>query len=125
MKKNTYITNLNQRTSLVERTFCHEGNDYVEIFAYDKLYNMIEYLGTSYGDMQYYYSSDYIVFVKDEDVEFAFDTTRFCFITNEVAKMRAFNKILRSSKIDFTKEESDLEIEEEERYMIKKYYIKK
>lgn len=125
MENKTYKTFLNGRTSLIERTFYHNKEEYTEIFAYDKKNDMVEYIGTSYDGMQYYYNQNYIVFIKDEDVEFAFDAKRFCFITNELRKMMAFNNILKSSECEFTKEESDLKIESEERYMIKKYYLKK
>lgn len=120
MNKETYITHLNNRTLLIERCFYYKGDEYVEVLAYDKLNKMLEPIGTSYSEMPYYYNKDYVVLVKDEEVEFAFDTRKFSFITDEKAKMRAFNKILNSSKIDYTKEESNLEIEEAEKRLIKK-----
>ncbi len=124
MEKKTYVTNLNNNVSMIERTFYYEGEEYTEVLAHDKVTDMIEYIGTSYDGMQYYYNKNYIVFVKDEDVEFTFDVRRFCFITNEVSKMKAFQNILKDSKSEYTKEESNLEIETEERYMIKKHFIK-
>ena len=124
MEKKTYVTNLNDNVSMIERTFYYEGEEYTEVLAHDKVTDMIEYIGTSYDKMQYYYNKNYIVFVKDEDVEFTFDVRRFCFITNEVSKMKAFQNILKDSKSEYTKEESNLEIETEERYMIKKHFIK-
>lgn len=124
MEKKTYVTNLNDNVSMIERTFYYEGEEYTEVLAHDKVTDMIEYIGTSYDGMQYYYNKNYIVFVKDEDVEFTFDVRRFCFITNEVSKMKAFQNILKDSKSEYTKEESNLEIETEERYMIKKHFIK-
>ena len=125
MENKVYITNLNNRTSLIERTLYNDGKEYNEVFSYDKLNDMIEYIGTSYSGMQYYYNKNYIVFVKNEDVEFAFDTRRFCFITDEIEKEKAFNNILKSAQEEYTKEERDLNIEVEERYLIKKYYLEK
>ncbi len=125
MEKKTYTTELNDNVSMIERTFYHDGEEYTEVLVHDRLNDMVEYIGTSYDGMQYYYNKNYIVLVKDEDVEFAFDVRRFCFITNEISKLKAFKNILKDSKSEYTKEETDLKIEKEERYMIKKYYLKK
>lgn len=121
MDDKTYITKLNDRVSMIEKTFWHRGEEYTKVFAYDKTNNMIEKIATAYNEMKYYFNSNYIVFVKDEDVEFAFDTRKFSFISDEIGKMRAFKNILKSSKSEYTKEETDLKLEKETRYMIKKY----
>ena len=49
----------------------------------------------------------------------AFDTNKFEFITDDVKKMIAFNKILKSAQNEYAKSESDIIKEESEKEFIK------
>ena len=119
MEKQSHITDLNKRVCIIERSFSHNGEDYSEVLAYDKINDMIEYIGTSYDTMEYYYNKDFIVFVKDDEVEFAFDTNKFCFINDESKKMIAFKKILKSAQSEYTETERNIIRESDEKTLAK------
>ena len=108
MKKEclTSAVSLNSRTSIIEKSFCSKGEDFTAVFAYDKLNNMIEYIGTSYSEMPYYYNRNFVVFVKDDEPEFVFDTRKFVFLEDERAKMHAYSNVLNSGLIDLSETET-------------------
>ena len=51
---NYYVTDINKNTSIIEKMFSHDGEDFTKIFAYNKKKNEIIYIGTSFNKMQYY-----------------------------------------------------------------------
>jgi hypothetical protein len=119
-KKDCNVIDLNKKKAIIERTFYYEGEKYTEVSVYDKIFDKTEYIGTSYDEMKYYFNKNYVVFVKDEDVEFAFDINNFCFISDEMEKMIAFNRILKSSQIEYTDAERKIKLNSDAKRIIKK-----
>ena len=100
MKKDIFITDLNDHVFLIERPYCCYGQDFVELYAHNNESKKTEYIGTSNEDMSYYYNKNYIILSKDLEAVFAFDINNFCFIKNEEAKENAFREVLKNSLID-------------------------
>lgn len=119
-KKDCNVIDLNKKKAIIERTFYYEGEKYTEVSVYDKIFDKTEYIGTSYDEMKYYFNNNYVVFVKDEDVEFAFDINNFCFINDEMEKMIAFSRILKSSQIDYTDAERKEKLDSDVKKIVKR-----
>ena len=116
--KKYYLTKLNSDVYLVEKPFSYDEKDYMKIFAYKKSSNNIEYIGTSYSNISYYYNKDFIIFASEDDIEFVFDTNEFDFITDELLKRKAFDKMMSGSMLEMLDYERDeMQLEENDKFI--------
>ena len=111
--KNYFVTFLSKDFAIIERPYSYDGNDFVEVLAYDKPNNRLESVGTSYDDMQYYFNKNYVVFLKGDDIEFVFDNNKFDFVNYEELKAKALSDIMDKSLINvFAGEKEIMQLEE-------------
>ena len=103
-----YLTKLTEDVSILEKPFCSDGEDFTDVYAFNETDDRIEYVGTSYSKMSYYYNKDYIIFATEDDIEFVFDVNGFDFITDERAKRRAFDKMMNWSMLEMLSYEKSI-----------------
>lgn len=105
----TIKTKIGNNIKVVEHFFTADGNDHVAIYVENITNKKREYIGTSFDKVSYAFNSKYVIFTSEDGIEIVFDIDAFDFITDEIGQMKAYSKLLKSSMIEKTKNENDVE----------------